>query len=324
MSRHPNLPRADLMEPETSVSAIANHVDRASDPWALVWGQPYIAAPHLARAIETDLLKNPDPDFRTRLLIRDAGRAIKSFWGRERFAHWLKGSSVGDKIDALLREDLGRPGFRNIRRRLVENVNQTELQQVLDLLGRAVKNDVVVDIAGSIPTLLANLTARPTDDIDIVNEIPLEIRRQRAVLRTIKAEFGLSFGHVASHYLPANWEERKHLLGAFGGLRVYLVDCYDIFVSKLSSKQEKHKQDIRIMAKGLDKGIAKERLLSNGQGFLREATLRRQIEENWRFIFQEPLGLPPIGGDPRRKKPARSPAEKPNNKPRKRRDPPEL
>ena len=51
---------------------------RRLDPWELVWGQPYIDCETLAAAIEDDLQYTPDPDFRTRLLVRDAARALKS------------------------------------------------------------------------------------------------------------------------------------------------------------------------------------------------------------------------------------------------------
>src|SRR5262249_37563821 len=157
------------------------------------------------------------------------------------------------------------------------------------LLGRGIPERVEVDIAGSIPTLIKGLTFRPTQDIDFVNEVPEQIRRQRDVLRTIVDSYGLSLGHVQSHYLPANWRNRRRYWGEFGGLRVYMVDEYDIFVSKLSSKQAKHKQDLEVLAGKLDKELAKRRLLEHGHYFLTNEFLRAQIEENWRFIYREPL-----------------------------------
>src|SRR5947207_13558526 len=66
------------------------------DPWQLVWGQPYIDCDTLAAAIEQDLKRAPAPDFRTRLLVRDAIRAIRSYWGPQKFANWLLKSSIQD------------------------------------------------------------------------------------------------------------------------------------------------------------------------------------------------------------------------------------
>jgi hypothetical protein len=260
-----------------------------SDPWRLVWGQPYIDSKALALALESDLARTPRPDFRSRLLVRDAARALRSFWGVRRFGQWLANCAQGEQIQAILEEDLGKPGFRFIRRRLVDVIEETQVRQIFELLGRNVRDRTEVYVAGSIPTLLGGLTVRPTDDIDIVNEVPAAIRSQRAALQRIRTEFGLSLGHVQSHYLPANWEQRRQWFGDFGALRVFLVDVYDTFVSKLSSKQEKHQQDLRVLALKLDKGTAKRRLLEDGQAFLNDPHQRPQIEENWRFIFQEPL-----------------------------------
>jgi hypothetical protein len=261
------------------------------DPWKLVWGQPYIDSRTLALAIEQDLERDAHPDFRTRLLVRDAATALRSYWGAKKFSRWLADSSVGARIQSILDENLVETGFPAIRRRLVESIDSTLLSRIFDLLGRAIHGRVEVHIAGSIPTLIKGLTVRPTGDIDFVDEVPEEIRRQRTVLRKIESEFGLKLGHVQSHYLPANWQNRRQWLGDFGGLRVYVIDEYDIFVSKLSSKKEKHQSDLGVLALKLEKEIARHRLVTDGRSFLDDAKLKPQIEENWRFIFQEPLVL---------------------------------
>ena len=259
------------------------------DPWRLVWGQPYVDSKTLAAAIEQDLAQNDQPDFRTRLLVRDAATAIRSYWGSRKFARWLSASPVGPMIRVILNEDLGEPGFPSIRRRLVDSIDTARLRQIFEILGRGIHKPVEVHIAGSIPTLIKGLTARPTEDIDFVDEVPAEIRCQRAILRKIETEFGVTMGHVQAHYLPAHWQNRRQWLGDFGKLRVYVVGEYDIFVSKLSSKKEKHQLDLRVLAEKLDKRIARRRLLEDGKSFLDDAKLKPQIEENWRFIFQEPL-----------------------------------
>lgn len=267
----------------------AGSLSPRQDPWQLVWGQPYIDASRLAAAIEGDLQANVLPDFRTRLLVRDAARAIKSYWGAPAFKRWLTASPAGAKIAAILAEDLGEPGFHNIRRRLVSTISKDQVAQVLDQLGQRIHDRIEINIAGSIPTLIRGLTARPTDDIDFVNEVPKEIREQRRVVEQIKTKYGLMLGHVQSHYLPANWELRRQFFGDHGGIRVYLVDTIDIFVSKLSSKQEKHKDDLRVLAPQLDKSVVRERLERDGRPFLDNPFDRPTIEENWRFVFQEPL-----------------------------------
>jgi hypothetical protein len=295
------------------------------DPWRLVWGQPYIDSRTLAAAIEQDLARSDDPDFRSRLLVRDSAVALRSYWGSNRFAQWLEVSPAGPRIREIMNEDLGDTGYSTIGRRLVDGIDSTQLKQIFELLGRGIHGRVEIHIAGSIPTLIKGLTARPTDDIDLVDEIPAEIRRQGDVLRQIKNEFGLKLAHVQSHYLPPHWRDRRHWFGDFGGLRVYALDEYDIFVSKLSSQQKKHQLDLRVLALALDKEKARHRLRTDGQVFLDDPKLRPQIEENWRFIFQEPLfpeteeelaraasevdqvkdGPPPSPGRPRRPRPKR-------------------
>jgi hypothetical protein len=269
---------------------------RHPDLWELIWGQPYIDATRLARAIELDLEDAPAPDFRSRLLVRDAAKAVRSFWGARRFNLWLQASSVGESIRNILNEDLGETGFPFIRRRLVASIDAVKIKRIFDLLGRNIHDRIEVNIAGSIPTLIKGMTTRPTADIDFANEVPPEIRKQRGVVKKIEDEYGLKLTHVQSHDLPTNWEQRRHYLGDYGGLRVYLVDEYDIFVSKLSSVREKHKQDIRVLADILDKQTAQRRLLTDGKVFLAEPKLRRRIEENWRFIYQEPLQFEPAEG----------------------------
>jgi hypothetical protein len=115
-----------------------------ADPWKLVWGQPWIDSETLAAAIAEDLRRTPEPDFRTRLLVRDAARALRDFWGRQRFVRWLAQCPAGKKIRDILREDLGEPGFPNVRRRLVASVKPTQIQQIFDLLGREIHDRIDV------------------------------------------------------------------------------------------------------------------------------------------------------------------------------------
>lgn len=259
------------------------------DPWRLVWGQPYIDSNQLCQAIERELLLNVKPDFRTRLLIRDAVAALQSFAGEEKFASWLTESRVQESVTAIMKEELGEPGFHNIRERLVENIERSQLAQLFELLSKRVKTKTEICIAGSVPTLIDGLTVRPTDDIDIVDEVPEEMREQRDVLEQVAKKYGFTLGHVQSHYLPANWRERLQHFGDFGNLSVFLCDPYDIFVSKLSSKKEKHRDDLCALSSRLDKELIRKRLLSDGKQFLDNQFEKPTIVENWKFVFQEPL-----------------------------------
>jgi hypothetical protein len=261
------------------------------DPWTLVWGQPYIDADKLVSALEYDLKHDLQPDFRKRLLVRDALKAVRSFWGSDKYLQWLDQSPAKEKIVAILGEKLGKQGYHGIRKRLVTSMHKEQLEQVFEALGTMIRLPIDVYIAGSIPTLLKGLTVRPTDDIDFVDEVPAQIRDQRTAIKKIKERFGLALGHVQSHYLPAEWMNRCVSMGEFGGLRVHLVDEYDIFVRQLSSKQEKHKDDLRVLAPKLNKDRAKDHLLKYGAAFLESKYDRPTIEANWQFIYREPLSF---------------------------------
>ena len=102
------------------------------DPWRLVWGQPYIDSRTLAAAIEQDLALNDHPDFRTKLLVRDAAAALRSYWGSRRSAQWLAASAVGLRIREIIKEELGEPGYSTIRRRLVDGIDSTQLRQIFE------------------------------------------------------------------------------------------------------------------------------------------------------------------------------------------------
>ena len=237
----------------------------ALDPWRLVWGQPYIDSRTLAAAIEQDLARSDPPDFRTRLLVRDSAVALRSYWGTVGSPDGWRPAPSGPRIHSILDEDLGETGFPAIRRRLVDSIDSTRLRRIFDLLGRGIHGRTEIHVAGSIPTLIKGLTARPTGDIDLVDEIPEEIRRQQDVLQRIETDFGLKLGHVQSHYLPPHWRDRRQWFGDFGGLRVYLLDEYDIFVSKLSSKKEKHLSDLGVLALELDKEKARNGCSPTGE-----------------------------------------------------------
>jgi len=260
-----------------------------SNPWELVWGQPHIDASRLAKAIEIELRSTASPDFRARLLVRDSITALQEFWGQKRFKRWLANCPERSKIKAILKQDLGEPGFHNIKERLVTSINQAQLEQIFDLLSKKVRKNVEVNLAGSVATLTKDLTARPTDDIDFVDEVPAEIREQTDILEQINAKYGLVFGHVQSRYLPPNWQTRREHFGDFARIRVYIVNEYDIFVSKLASKLEKHRDDLRVLSQRLDKDKIKQLLITDGKCFLDNQFDRPIIESNWQFIYREPL-----------------------------------
>src|SRR5207248_2598996 len=122
--------------------------------------------------------------------------------------------------------------------------------------------------------------SRATDDIDVVDEVPSEIRALYALLDQLKQRFGLRLAHFQSHYLPAGWDQRLHSLGAFGQLQVFLVDVYDVFLSKLFSAREKDRDDLRILLPQLNKESLVHRLQKSAAVLMSDAARRQRADKN--------------------------------------------
>jgi hypothetical protein len=82
---------------------------------------------------------------------------------------------------------------------------------------------------------------------------------------------------------------RVQWLESFGGLTVYLVDVYDVFLSKVFSARTKDKDDLRLLAPQLDKETIICRLRETTTDMLAAPGLREKAEKNWNFLYGEPL-----------------------------------
>ena len=51
-------------------------------------------------------------------------------------------------------------------------IDSPEIHQIFEILGQGIHSQVEIHIAGSVPTLIKGLTARPTADIDLVDRGP--------------------------------------------------------------------------------------------------------------------------------------------------------
>src|SRR5437764_14594764 len=101
-------------------------------------GQP-IDATELAAALD-DQAADPQPDFRTRLLVRDSLDALARHWGRERLEAWLAASPVRGSLQATWREDLGPAGFPTLERRIMDAVKPETVLQFFRELGRRIRS----------------------------------------------------------------------------------------------------------------------------------------------------------------------------------------
>jgi len=260
---------------------------RHSKLWSLAnrqWFDPSDLPP----AIEQQI-RDGDLDFRSKLLIRDAVAALREVWGAQRTDSWLERSPLRGEINSICAEDLGRLGFPFLKSRLVETTKPQDIQQFLRELGARTSRPTRIVVGGSAALILRDQLERRTEDVDVVDELPPEIRSDHSLLQELAARFKLQLAHFQSHYLPVGWESRVSSYGRFGKLDLFLVDTYDIAASKLSSPRTKDRDDLRALVGHLDKATFESRVRTSCAKLLNEPEVRKNAELNWYVIYGDQL-----------------------------------
>jgi hypothetical protein len=261
---------------------------RAHDLWSLVLDRQYVDPRELADAVEAQAEEDA-LDFRTRLLIRDSLEALRDYWGEGRFGEWLANCPARGRLEAIRHEDLGRTGFPFLREQVMEPTRPETIRQFFEELGSRLHKTVKVNVGGSGALILTGYLSRQTQDLDVVDELPEDIRSLHKTLDSLMQRYRLQLAHFQSHYLPAGWEQRVHSLEPFGRLRVFLVDVYDVFLSKLFSAREKDRDDLRALAPQLDRETLVRRLKDTTAAWQGEANLLQRAQDNWKILFGEAL-----------------------------------
>jgi hypothetical protein len=268
-----------------SEAAMAVH---ANDLWSLVLDRQYVDPGELADAVRAQA-EVPALDFRTRLLIRDSVEALRTYWGEGRLNEWLKRCPNRGRIEAIRREELGKPGFPFLREQVMEPTRAATLREFFEELGQQLHRPVRIAVGGSGALILTDYLSRRTQDIDVVDELPPEIRSLHKVLDQLTQRYRLQIAHFQSHYLPSGWEQRLHSLEPFGRLQVFLVDVHDVLLSKLFSGREKDRDDLRALAPQLDKETITRRLKATTAAWQKEPALLKHAQDNWHILYGESL-----------------------------------
>ncbi len=219
--------------------SVYNSIMKAQNElWAVVRQAPHVDADSLARAMEFVIISDDRLDYRTRLLIRDGLRALETHWGSEQFQTWLLHSPQGADIERacspeFLDSDPHEIGFPSLEKRVVDAIKPEAIERFLRELSLGITRPTRLMIGGSISLIIAGHLTRNTEDVDVVDEVPVELRTQYKFLADLSDLHHLYLAHFQSHYLPHHWEERIGSFGTFGHLQVFLVDPYDIFTGKL-------------------------------------------------------------------------------------------
>ncbi len=265
------------------------------DLWTLVRKRPQIDPGDLADAVR-EQAKEADLDYRTRLLIRDSVEALTMYWGEAKVETWLAGCAEAVRIRAICRETFDKVGFPSLQRRLMDKTEPEEIRQFLRELGVRLRGSHRIYVAGSVALILPGYLVRHTDDIDVVGEVPKEIRDDHALVQSLQDIYGLHLGHVQPHYYPKGWQDRAHSLASFGRLQVFLLDVYDVFLSKLFSRRDKDRADLRVLLPQLDKDVLVRKFKETAGDFLAAQRLKEIATDNWHILFGENL---PHEQDPR-------------------------
>jgi Nucleotidyltransferase of unknown function (DUF6036) len=260
----------------------------AKDLWSLALDHVQVDPDNLLEAIEDQVCLG-DLDYRSRLLIHDSLDALQLHWGPERLHRWLLQSPHSEQIKAIWTAHYDEVGFPSLRRRVVETTRPERVKQFFRELAQHVQHPVHLAVGGAVALILPGLLSRRTEDIDVVNEVPSELRSQHQLLATLAIRYGLELTHFQSHYLPQGWQQRLHSQEPFGQLHVSLVDAYDVFLGKLFSARIKDRDDLRMLAPQLDKGTIMRRLRETTQDLLATPGLCEKAEQNWYIIYGESL-----------------------------------
>src|SRR5688572_25094993 len=184
---------------------------------------------------------------------------------------------------------LGAAGFPSLSRRVMPTTQPDDVLRFLRELGDLVRQRQRIVIGGSVALILGANLSRRTEDIDLVDEVPPEIRSRHEPLQQLAQRYALNLAHFQSRYLPSGWEKRIRSLGAFGQIDVFVLDPMDVLLNKMFSQREKDRDDLRAVVGQFEKQRLIERLRDTCQGFLNEAGLRENARRNRYILFGDPL-----------------------------------
>ncbi len=282
---------------------IPTHPTAATEsPWAhALWNllaSPTIDPATLVRAIETVLVQ-PNLDWRTLQLVKEGWEALEQSIEPPLLNDYLF-ERTAIQITETIRArtaDVSKSHcdvkFPSLKERLMPHLSPITVRQFLRELGSAIGSPATITMGGAASLVLGGLLSRATEDVDIVDEVPLEIRDERQVLQDLSARYGLRITPFQSHYLPQGWESRTIDFGTFGKIHVRLVDALDIIAGKVFSARPKDLDDFRLLSVNLDKEELRRRVLQGSSSLISSDQNRRQAIKNWYIVYGEDLGLNP-------------------------------
>ncbi|WP_165230386.1 DUF6036 family nucleotidyltransferase [Aquisphaera insulae] len=137
--------------------------------------------------------------------------------------------------------------------------------------------------------VLRGLLQRATEDVDLVDEVPVAIRSEHTLLQELATRHGLRVTHFQGHYPPEGWAARTTDAGTFGKIRLRLVDPADIIAGKVYSPRAKDLDDFRMLCEGLDRGVLRDRVIRGLPSRWSDPEARARAIQNWYIAYGEAL-----------------------------------
>jgi len=282
-----------------SISSATHQTVRGTAAVDALWNllaSPTIDPATLARAIET-VLAERNLDWRTLQLVKEGWEALEGSVGKSLLNEYLRERTAMQITKAIqsLTADVSKSHcdvkFPSLKERLMPHLSPITVRQFLRELGSAIAAPATITMGGAASLILRGLLSRATEDVDIVDEVPVAIRDEHQVLQDLSARFGLRITHFQSHYLPQGWESRTIDFGTFGKIHVRLVDALDILGGKVFSPRSKDLDDFRLLALNLNKEELRQRVLQASTSLVSSDQNRRQAIKNWYIVYGDDLGL---------------------------------
>lgn len=276
-------------------SPTVHDADRALPLWNLL-AHPTIDPATLARTIETVLVE-PNLDWRTLQLVKEGWEALESSIEPGLLKDYLVERTSIQITEAIrARIDNARNShcdvkFPSLKGRLMSDLSPMTIRQFLRELGSAIEHPATIVMGGAASLVLRGLLSRATEDVDVVDEVPAEIRDEQQILHELSARYGLRIIHFQSHYLPRDWESRTFDFGTFGKIQLRLVDALDIIAGKVCSARPKDLDDFRVLSVNLNKEELRQRVLQGSSSLISSDQIRRQANTNWYIVYGDDLGL---------------------------------
>jgi hypothetical protein len=171
----------------------------------------------------------------------------------------------------------------------MDKTRPERVRQYFQQASKGLHENVRIYVGGVIALIMQGYVSRRTEDIDVVGEVPPELRANYKLLEELHRSYALNLGHVQPHYYPKGWQDRAHSLEPFGHLQVFLLDVFDVFLSKLFSARQKDIDDLRVVAPQINKETLVRKLKSSAGPFLAVPDLKKNAEDNWQILFGESL-----------------------------------